>query len=181
MDQDQGAYERLIAPLEGRMMRTVWAIVKDPDEAQDALQEALATLWRRWDRLQRHPNPEALVLRVCANAAYDAIRRRQRHARRFATDEEPVDVPDPSPSALQAAAGAEAQARVRRAIAALSRNQAVAIVMHAVEGIPYEGVAAAMRCREVTVRTHVARARARLRALLADLVPASDEQEKTHA
>jgi RNA polymerase sigma-70 factor, ECF subfamily len=181
MDQRQLAYERLIAPIEARMMRTVWAIVRDPDEAQDALQEALATIWRRWDRLLRHPNPEALVLRICINAAYDALRRRQRRLRWFATEAESVDLPDAGPSALQTATGAEQQARVRTAIASLSRNQATAIVMHAVEDMPYEDIAAAMRCREVTVRTHVARARARLRALLADLVPRGIEQEKTHA
>ena len=92
-----------------------------------------------------------------------------------------VDPPDPAPSAMQAVAGAETRARVRQAIASLSRNQATAIVMHAVEHIPYEGVAAAMHCREVTARTHVARARSKLRALLADLVPSGRAQEKTHA
>jgi RNA polymerase sigma factor (sigma-70 family) len=181
MDQRQLAYERLIAPIETRMMRTVWGIVRDPDEAQDALQEALARIWRRWDRLQHHPNPEALVVRICVNAAYDALRRKRRRLRWFAAEGAPADVPDARPSALQIVAGAEQQARVRNAIASLSRNQATAIVMHAVEDISYEDVAAAMRCREVTVRTHVARARAKLRALLADLVPPGVEQEKTHA
>jgi RNA polymerase sigma factor (sigma-70 family) len=181
MDSRQLAYERLIAPVETRMIRTIWGIVRDPDDAQDALQEALAAIWRRWDRLERHPNPEALILRICIHAAYDALRRRHRRQRWFGAADVSVDIPDASPSALQAVEGAEAQLRVRRAIATLSRNQATAIVMHAVENIPYEGVARAMRCREVTVRTHVARARAKLRALLADLVPAGREREKTHA
>lgn len=181
MDQRQLAYERLIGPIESRLIRTIWGIVRDPDESQDALQDALAVIWRRWDRLQRHPNPEALVIRICINAAYDALRRRQRRVRWFGTESVPADPPDPAPSALQAVAGAETQVRVRQAIASLPRNQATAIVMHAVEDIPYEGVAAAMRCREVTVRTHVARARAKLRVLLADLVPHGRSQEKTHA
>jgi len=181
MDQRQLAYERLIAPVESRMIRTIWGIVRDPDEAQDALQEALAVIWRRWDRLQKHPNSEALVMRICINAAYDALRRRRRRLRWFGTQGLPVDAPDPAPSAVQAVAGAEARLRVREAIASLSRRQATAIVMHAVEGIPYEGVAAAMRCREVTVRTHVARARAKLRVLLADLAPSGRAQENTHA
>ena len=181
MDERQLAYERLIAPIEARMIRTIWGVVRDPDEAQDALQDALATIWRRWDRLQAHPNPEALVLRICINAAYDALRRKRRRLRWFRTEDAPVEPADPAPSALQAVTGAEARARVRHAIASLSRNQATAIVMHAVGGIPYEGVAAAMRCREVTVRTHVARARVKLRVLLADLVPSSRAEEKTHA
>ena len=181
MDQRQRAYERLIAPIETRMMRTIWAILRDPDEAQDALQEALAVIWRRWDRLQTHANPEALVLRICINAAYDAVRRKRRRQRWFGAEDVAADLPDPAPSALQAVTGAEERTRVWQAIAALPRTQATAIVMHAVRDIPYEGVAAAMRCREVTVRTHVARARVRLRGMLADLMPVGRAQERTHA
>lgn len=181
MDQRQAEYEQLIAPLEARMMRTIWGIVRDPADAPDALQEALTAIWTRWDRLQRHPNPEALVLRICANTAYDALRRRRRRLRRFETEGAPADLPDGAPSAMQRVEAAEQQNRVRAAIASLSRNQATAIVMHAVEDMPYEEVAAAMQCREVTVRTHVARARAKLRSLLADLISPGAEQEKTHA
>ncbi len=181
MDSPHLAYEQLIAPIETRMMRTIWGIVRDADAARDALQEALAAIWRRWDRLQRHPNAEALVMRMCVNAAYDALRRKQRRLRWFGSTDVPVDARDARPSPLQALTGAEQQARVRRAIASLPRNQAAAIVMHAVEDIPYDQVAAAMGCREVTVRTHVARARARLRALLADLVPSASDKEKSHA
>jgi len=181
MDQRQLAYERLIAPIETRLIRTIWGIVREPADAQDALQDALTVIWRRWDRLQTHPNPEALVIRICINSAYDTLRRKHRRLRWFGTDNVPVDPPDPAPSALQSVAGAEAQLRVRQALASLSPNQATAIVMHAVEDIPYERVAAAMGCREVTVRKHVARARARLRTLLADLVPSGRAQEKTHA
>jgi RNA polymerase sigma factor (sigma-70 family) len=171
MDQRQQAYERLIAPLEPRIIRTIWGLVRDPDDAQDVMQDALATIWRRWAHLQGHPNPEALVLRICVNSAYDALRRRHRRLRWFGAETVDVDLPDTAPSALEGVAGAETQARVRRAIASLSRHQATAILMHAVGGVPYDAVAAAMQCREVTVRTHVARARARLRTLLADLVP----------
>ena len=181
MDERQLAYERLIAPIESRLIGTIWGVVRDPDEAQDALQDALAAIWRRWDLLESHPNPEALVLRICINASHDALRRKHRRLRWLETEDAHLDPPDPAPSALQAVTAAETQARVRKAIASLSRRQATAIVMHAVGGVPYEGVAAAMRCREVTVRTHVARARAKLRALLSDLVPSSRAEEKTHA
>ncbi len=182
MDDRHRAYERLIAPIETRMIHAIWAIVRDRDEAQDALQEALAAIWRRWDRLQKHANPEALIMRMCLNAAYDALRRKHRRLRWFGSSADlSAETADAGPSALQMMARVEQQARVQRAIASLSRNQATAIVMHAVEDIPYEHIAAAMGCREVTVRTHVARARTKLRELLADLVPSGVEQEKTHA
>ena len=49
MDQ-RSEYERLIAPIENRMIRCVWRIVRDPDDAEDALQDALLTVWKRGGR-----------------------------------------------------------------------------------------------------------------------------------
>jgi RNA polymerase sigma-70 factor (ECF subfamily) len=181
MEDPRREYERLLAPIESRMMRVIGRIVADPGEAEDALQEALITIWKRWAVLRRHPNPQALVLRICVNAAYDALRRRARREKRVASRAIPEDVADGAPSALEAVAGTEQRALIMRAIAALSRNQARAILMHAVEEIPYRDIASAMNCREVTVRKHVARARARLRGLLSCAMPAVREEEGSHA
>jgi RNA polymerase sigma-70 factor (ECF subfamily) len=85
------------------------------------------------------------------------------------------EIPDSSASTLQNISGAERDAQVLRAIGLLSKNQARAILMHAVEEIPYGEIALAMDCREATVRKHVARARARLRTLLAQ------QEEPSHA
>jgi DNA-directed RNA polymerase specialized sigma24 family protein len=63
----------------------------------------------------------------------------------------------------------------------LSKNQARAILMHAVEEIPYSDIATAMDCRESTVRKHVARARTRLRTLLSHLLPTVHKEETSHA
>ncbi|MFY9726215.1 MAG: sigma factor, partial [Bryobacteraceae bacterium] len=71
MNDRHREYERLIAPIEGRMIRAVWRIVRDPDEVEDAFQEALLTVWKRWDRICIHPNPQALVLQICIHAAHD--------------------------------------------------------------------------------------------------------------
>jgi RNA polymerase sigma factor (sigma-70 family) len=93
----------------------------------------------------------------------------------------PEDIPDRSASALQNIASAEGDAQVLRAIGLLSKNQARAILMHAVEEIPYSDIATAMDCRESTVRKHVARARTRLRTLLSHLLPTVHKEETSHA
>jgi RNA polymerase sigma-70 factor (ECF subfamily) len=163
------------------MMRAVWRILRDPDEAEDAFQEALLTVWRRWDQVRRHPNPHALVLRICVHSAQDALRRKARRQKRLDAGGLPEAVEDQKPSAVQRLADAEQSTEVRRAIAALPKNQAQAIQMHLVEEIPYGDIAEAMDCREVTVRKHVLRARARLRTLLAHLIPGATKEEGIHA
>jgi len=175
MNDRQWEYERLITPIEDRMMRAVWRISRDPDDADDAFQEALLTVWKRWDRVRRHPNPHALVLHICINAAHDVLRRKVRQGKWLEAGALPEDIPDSSSSTLQDISGAEQSAHVLRAIGLLSKNQARAILMHVVEDIPYGDIAAAMDCRESTVRKHVARARARLRTLLAQ------QEEPSHA
>jgi RNA polymerase sigma factor (sigma-70 family) len=182
MKDQRPEYERLIAPIADRMIRAVWRIVRDPDEAEDAFQKALLTVWKRWGQIQSHPNPHALVLRICIHCAQDTLRRRARREKRVDGDGVPEAIADTTPSAVQRLAGAEQGAEVLRAIGTLSKNQAQAILMHAVEEIPYGDIAAAMDCGEATVRKHVARARAKLRSLLGHLFPqVAKKEEGIHA
>ncbi|NTU51536.1 MAG: hypothetical protein HGA94_03750, partial [Candidatus Aminicenantes bacterium] len=49
--------------MEPRLMRTIWRIVRQKEAAEDALQDALAAIWKKRDAVARHPNPQALILR----------------------------------------------------------------------------------------------------------------------
>ena len=51
------------------------------------------------------------------------------------------------------------------------RQQAAAMLMRAIQGQPYDEIAAALGCTEATARKHVARSRQRLQVLLAHLDP----------
>jgi RNA polymerase sigma-70 factor (ECF subfamily) len=149
-------YEELVLRHRDRMVRAVWRVVRDADLADEALQDALGTLWRKLDALRTHSNPEAFVLRVCLDAAYDRLRERLRARRRDA----PADEAAPDPG------GASDRAEVREvleAIRRLDRRQATAILLHAVHGEPYRAVAQALGCGEATARVHVQRAREKLR------------------
>ena len=181
MNDRRQEYERLIAPIEDRMMRAVWRVLRDPTDAEDAFQEALLKVWNRWDRILAHPNPHALVLQICVYAAHDLLRRRVSQGRWLEAVAVPEDIPDSSASVIQDISGAEQNAQVLGAIGLLSRNQARAILMHVVEEAPYGDIAIALGCREVTVRKHVARARTRLRTLLSHLIPAIRKEEASHA
>jgi RNA polymerase sigma-70 factor (ECF subfamily) len=181
MTDRQREYERLVAPIEDRMMRAVWRVSRDPHDAEDAFQEALLTVWKRWDQIVLHPNPHALILHMCINSAHDVLRRRVRTGKWLQERAIPEHIPDAAASAIEEISNAEQHAAVIRAIGLLSKNQGRAILMHAVEEIPYRDIAAAMSCREATVRKHVARARARLHTLLSHLIPAVRKEETSNA
>ncbi|MDR3754875.1 MAG: RNA polymerase sigma factor [Terracidiphilus sp.] len=180
MNDQQSEYERLIAPIEGRMIRAVWRIVQEPNDADDALQEALLIVWKRWSQIRVHPNPHALVLRICIQSGYDMLRRKKRRLKWQDADAIPEAIPDTAASPIQRVSDHELGEQALQAIVRLSKHQAQAILMHAVEEIPYSDIALAMNCREATVRKHVARARTRLRTLLSHRIPVV-HKEDVHA
>jgi RNA polymerase sigma-70 factor (ECF subfamily) len=180
MNDQRSEYERLIAPIENRMIRAVWRIVREANDADDALQEALLIVWKRWSQIRVHPNPHALVLRICIQSAYDTMRQKARRLKWQDADAIPEAIPDTAACLIQRVSDYEQGKQVLHAIERLPKNQAQAILMHAVEEIPYSDIALAMNCREATVRKHVARARAKLRTLLSHLIPAV-QKEDVHA
>jgi len=168
MTDAKSLYDQLIAPVEPQMMRTIWRVVRHDQMAEDTLQDALAIIWRKRRRIQVHPNPQALILKICLNCAYDSLRKRARQRRR-------QDLTDLTTSISQSRTYVpELETRqivteVMHAIGRLPRNQALAVMMRIVQEQPYSAIAKTMGCSETTARIHVSRGRKRLSQWLAHL------------
>ncbi len=169
MGTQEENYDRLIRPIEDLMMRSIWRITQNADDAEEALQEALTSIWRRLDRIRGHENPQALILRICLNAAYDVLRRKKRR-KRWEQDER-VAAAENAPGLDAVLEARERECAIFRAIGQLSRNQALAVTLRLVQEQPYEAIARVLGCKNTTARKHVERGRARLCELLAPLAP----------
>lgn len=171
MENREFDYDALVRPLEPRMMRLAWRIVREREAAEDALQDALAAIWKKRATVARHPNPQALILKMTVAAALDAARRRRR---RLAHESSGL-VEDRSADAAAPVAKAAEDRALRKeildAIGRLPERQATAVLLRVVDERPYEEIAAAMGCTEATVRVHVLRAKAALTGRLAGLRP----------
>jgi RNA polymerase sigma factor (sigma-70 family) len=171
MKTDSTDYDTLVRPIEDQMIRSVWRIVRDPDDADDAFQEATATIWKRLGRIRRHANPQALILKICMDAARDVLRCRVRQRRIREHENVIIALPDPAPSAAQRLISNEMQEEVFEAIGKLPPKQGTAVLMRFVQDFSYREIAQSLGCREATVRKHVARARDRLCLVLEHLAP----------
>jgi RNA polymerase sigma-70 factor (ECF subfamily) len=166
-------FEQLIKPVEHQMMRSIWRIVRDPEMAKDTLQESLTKIWKRLDRIRSHPNPRALILKICLNSAIDSLRKRKRlhqHEKTEPLYRFPIQSGTKDYEALERK---KIEAEILKAISRLPRRQAVAVLMRIIQDQPYEVIAQAMKCSETTVRIHVSRGRARLSQWLSHLKPVS--------
>jgi RNA polymerase sigma-70 factor, ECF subfamily len=175
---DRMIYDDLIAPLETTMMRSIWRIVRNADLAEDSLQEALTVVWKKRHRIGRHPNPQALILKICLDAAYDSLRRVATMRRQ--TDLSQLDN-EPAPAGHSADRDLEErefEEQVQRAIRRLPRKRALAVMMRLIHEESFGSIAQALDCSEVTVRIHVSKGRAQLRKWLAPLCQSLRQEEE---
>jgi RNA polymerase sigma-70 factor (ECF subfamily) len=161
-------YQELIAPIEDRMIRSVGRIVRNPDDAADAFQNALLYIWKDLEKIHKHPNPHGYIIRVCVSAAYDVLRKRSKVIKReVAAEYEPTAHDSPEHLASEK----ELEQDVLRAIASLPRQQAEAVLLRIVDGESFDSIAKALDCSETTARSHVSKGKAKLRELLSYLNP----------
>jgi RNA polymerase sigma factor (sigma-70 family) len=177
MGKSDELYERLISPIEKRMIGIVARIVRDPEDAADVFQDVLALIWAKLERIDRHPNPHAYILRICVTRSYDALRKRARRRRRELRLEniQAKIWPARSPGHIK---DGDRVTAIREAIAMLPANQGQAVLLRLMEDSPYDMIAGILGCSEATARSHFSKGKARLIKLLGDLGISSYKEER---
>ncbi len=170
-------YDRFIRPIELQMMRSVWRITHNADDADDAFQEAIAQIWKSRQRIWQHANPRAVILRICTQTACDILRRKMRNRHRGQAFDVTV-IAAPEADVAKLLLMDEQREAMKVAIARLSEQQAIAVTMRYLMDCTFEEIAQGMDCAEATARVHVSRGLGCLRRLLADMNPSSKQDRK---
>jgi RNA polymerase sigma-70 factor, ECF subfamily len=92
---DLDAFDELARTAIGRLDGAARLILRDPDQAKDAVQEALAKAWRDLRSLREPDRFDAWLHRLLVHACYDELRRRR--SRPIEVEIDPisdVNVPD---------------------------------------------------------------------------------------
>lgn len=135
--------------------------------AEDATQETFLAAFRAISGF-RGGSFRAWLFRIATNACYDELRRRRPLSldARQETFGESVDVADPADSPLDIAERQETSRLVQAALLELPADQRAAVVMCDLHGFSYEEIAQATGASLGTVKSRIARGRARLRDII---------------
>lgn len=176
------AFELIMRRYNQRLYRVARAILRDPAEAEDVVQEAYV---RAYARLSDFVGPEgfgAWLSRIASNEALGRIRKRGRvvaiddwRGRDGGdTEERGIDtMPSPHPGPERLAASTELRGLLEDAIDALPEDFRAVFVLRAVEGLSVAETAASLGIVEATVKTRLHRARRLLRERIAARVDAT--------
>jgi RNA polymerase sigma-70 factor (ECF subfamily) len=166
VDGDPDAFNTLI----GRHRDRLWAValrtLGQPEDAADALQNALLSAYRGAERFRGGSAVTTWLHRIVVNACLDLARRGA------VRPTEPLRAdPAAESSGHDRVAERETSLTVLAALRTLPVEQAAAVVLVDIEGYPVNEVAAMLQVPAGTVKSRCARARARLAAELCDLDP----------
>jgi RNA polymerase sigma-70 factor (ECF subfamily) len=181
LEGDPAAFGELFRRHRDRLWAVALRTTGNPEDAADALQDAMVSAFRRADSFRGDSAVTTWLHRIVVNACLDRLRRRkvraadplpddlEESAARGALVTSPDQGTDPGPEA-QVLAG-ERRDRVLAALEDLAPDQKAALVLVDMEGYPVAEAAAILEIPTGTVKSRCARGRARLAVLLADLAP----------
>ncbi len=162
---DPHAFGELVRRHRDRLWAVALRTLRDPEEAADALQEALISAFRGASSFRAESAVTTWLHRIVVNACVDRVRRRQ------VRPAVPLAEGGPGEPAMRGDAIADRELRldVSKALAELPIEQRAPIVLVDVQGYMVTETARVLGIAEGTVKSRCARGRARLALSLGHL------------
>jgi RNA polymerase sigma-70 factor (sigma-E family) len=143
------------------LLRFAFVLCGDAHLAEDLVQEVLARMHRRWDRIAAMHHAEAYVRTAVVRQFVSWRRLRSAREAVVAEVPEPAGFAEPQQRVL-------ARDQMWRLLAGLPRAQRAVLVLRFYCDLPDGEIAALLGCGESTVRSQASRALARMRTMLDD-------------
>ena len=154
---DHDAFASLIDVHLARLDAAARLILRDPELARDAVQEALIRAWRDLPGLRDPDRFEAWLHRLTVNACLDLVRRRKRRV--IEVELTPIDQP-----ATHDVAGALADRQLLdQALAGLAPSHRAVVALHYLLGMPLPEVATSLGIPLGTAKSRLHHALAAMR------------------
>jgi len=157
---DRDAFASLAASIVDRCYALAYRILRDPDRAQDATQQALLGVWRDFATLRDLDRFDAWLHRLVVHACYAEARGQRRWAARIR-----ILQIDP-PTAPDVASSVAARDDLEHAFRGLSPEQRAVVVLHHHLGYPLTEIAATLGIPVGTARSRLHYAVRQLRTIL---------------
>ena len=169
VEGDPEAFGELFLRHRDRLWAVAVRTLADPEDAADALQEAMISAFRRAASFRGESAVTTWLHRIVVNACLDRMRRRSARPEVAGGDERLLDVLASSDYGSDPAAGSELSIEVMAALRHLPHDQQVALVLVDMLEYPVADAAELLGVAQGTVKSRCARGRARLLPRLAHL------------
>lgn len=173
------AIPRLLEMHGGRLYTLGVRLCKNPQDAEDLVQETFLQAFRKWDQFAGRSNPVTWLYTIASRLCQRLHRRRAGEPKHMESVDEMLPfgeskmavLPSAGDDSLDEQLRREGQERVGEAIASLPVTFRLPLVLKEIVGFSVAEVAGILGVKEATVKTRVHRARLRLRQAVETALP----------
>jgi len=169
VDGDADAFGELFLRHKDRLWAVALRTLSDPEDAADALQDAMISAFRRADSFRGDSAVTTWLHRIVVNACLDKMRRRTARPEVSGGDDRLLETMAAGDPGLDPAAGSDVSLEVAAALRHLPYDQRAALVLVDMLDYPVAEAAEVLGVAQGTVKSRCARGRARLLPRLAHL------------
>ena len=172
-DQARERFGALVALLQRRALRVAFQYLRNPADADEAVQDAFIKVFVNLDRYREDLAFDTWFTRILVNASLDRLKARARQQRFIATpaedDERMIEqMPAHDASTERRMLARERWQQVSQAVAALPDRQRLVFTLSQVDEQTPAEIALATGMSAATVRVHLFRALRKLRGILGE-------------
>ncbi len=131
---DTSAFEALVHGVADGLYAIAWRILRDPDRAEDALQQALIRIWENLSDLRDPERFDAWAYRLVVHASYREARRQPRWAPQIRE----IQIDQPEDDRVGAVIDRD---EIERGFRHLSAEHRAVLVLHYFAGLPVAEIA----------------------------------------
>jgi RNA polymerase sigma-70 factor (ECF subfamily) len=174
---DASAFNELVTRYRSRAFAMIYNMVRNEQDAWDLAQDGFLKAWKSIGKFRGQSSFYTWLYRILMNVTIDSLRRKQIEGGTEFDDQVGLQniapgaatVPKAEMEPARRLSDKEIRQRIDEAIAKLSPEHRLAIVMREIDGLEYTEIAEQMGCSLGTVMSRLFYARKKLQALLKDV------------
>jgi RNA polymerase sigma-70 factor (ECF subfamily) len=171
---DTEAFRVLVERHSRLVFRVAYRLTGNEHDAEDVVQETFLRAYNRLELFEERSHFGSWIYRIAANCAYDLLRQRVRHDKRFETTDDTEAgqdaFPSEDPAQDRVLFGAEVRNRVEGVLGKMSAAERSAFVLRHFEGFSIEEIGRALDLDTSATKHSIFRAVRKLRRALAPFV-----------
>lgn len=159
---DTEAFGELVTKYRAKVYTMLYGMVRNENDAWDLAQESFLQAWRSIHKFEGRSSFYTWLYRLAVNLAIDSLRRKGRRLEVELDDAIPCSLPGPCASYRRT----EIRQHINAALAQLSPEHRVAIVLKEIEDLPYQEIANILNISIGTVMSRLFYGRKKLQSIL---------------
>jgi RNA polymerase sigma-70 factor (ECF subfamily) len=164
---DDNAFARLLSPYRDGMLNLAYRITGDRDDAHEVCQESIIKIHRYLRSFKSGRSFRSWIYKIVLTSAYDFIRKHGRSNYSILQNARQDIRENRNPE--QSLLDGEFQEKIAECINHLSTRERIVFYLREGEGLSVKQTCKLLKCSSMSVRTHLSRARSKIRNRLKNI------------